>query len=362
MAEREGFEPPVPVKARLISSQLHSTGLCHLSAFHEGVDRAKFTMQPQRSSAFGAPCYYPCMRPTTPRGESIQPALAAEGMWAPWLSLGRYLTQSEVHTYAFSVAANAILSLFPFIVLMFTVARRVLHSQAMAHVIGDMLFYFLPANQEFVVRNMSLLVHPHGGVQVLSFLTLLVSSSGVFLPLEVALNRVWKIEQNRSYWLNQLVSLGLALVVGLLALFSVGITALQSRLLTLLFFGHTGNFFFTLLAHSFLRLTAAFLSITIFFAVYWVLPNRKLPLRAVLPTAVFVGVLWEVAKVIYVHALRWIDLAAVYGPFSVSVGLMIWAFVTGLLLLAGAHFSANRYTRHLLVEAEREKAAAETSG
>ncbi len=32
MAEREGFEPPIPVKVWLISSQLHSTGLCHLSA------------------------------------------------------------------------------------------------------------------------------------------------------------------------------------------------------------------------------------------------------------------------------------------------------------------------------------------
>jgi hypothetical protein len=30
-AEREGFEPPIPVKVCLISSQVHSTGLCHLS-------------------------------------------------------------------------------------------------------------------------------------------------------------------------------------------------------------------------------------------------------------------------------------------------------------------------------------------
>ena len=33
LAEREGFEPPVPLRVRLISSQVHSTGLCHLSAF-----------------------------------------------------------------------------------------------------------------------------------------------------------------------------------------------------------------------------------------------------------------------------------------------------------------------------------------
>ena len=99
------------------------------------------------------------------------------------------------------------------------------------------------------------------------------------------------------------------------------------------------------------------LSVFIFFIIYWVLPNRKLPFRAVLPTAIFVGLLWEIAKVVYVHALRWLDLAAVYGPFAVSVGLMMWAFITGLLLLAGAHFSATRYTRSVLRQAEREQAA-----
>ena len=32
MAEREGFEPPIALRLWLISSQLHSTGLCHLSS------------------------------------------------------------------------------------------------------------------------------------------------------------------------------------------------------------------------------------------------------------------------------------------------------------------------------------------
>ncbi len=290
----------------------------------------------------------------------VSPATATQApgeRWALALSLGRYLMQSEVHTYAFSVAANAILSLFPFIVLMFTVARRVFHSQSMVSVIGDMLHYFLPANQDFVVRNMSLLVHPHGGVQFASIVTLCISSSGVFLPLEVALNRVWGVEHNRSYLHNQLVSLGLALAVGVLALFTVGLTALQTRVLTLLFFGHTQNVVFAFLAGSFLQLTAAFLSVSIFFITYWVLPNRKLPFRAVLPTAIVTGLAWELAKVLYVHALRWLDLGAVYGPFAVSVGLMMWAFITGLLLLAGAHVSATRYTRSMARQAELEEQA-----
>ena len=35
LAEREGFEPPLPFRADLISSQAPSTGLGHLSAFRK---------------------------------------------------------------------------------------------------------------------------------------------------------------------------------------------------------------------------------------------------------------------------------------------------------------------------------------
>jgi len=268
------------------------------------------------------------------------------------VSLARYLSQTEVHTYSFSVAANAILSLFPFIVMMFTVARRVFHSNSMVSALSEMLRYFLPSNQDFVVRNMSLLVHARGGVQVASVITLIISSSGVFMPLEVALNQVWGVTHNRSYLMNQLVSLGLAMVAGTLAMLSVAFTAAQTRVLTLLFFGHTGNIVFSFLAHSFLQISAVFLSITIFFIIYWILPNRRLPVNAVLPTAIVIGLLWELAKIIYVHALVWMDLGAVYGPFAVSVGLMMWAFLTGLLLLAGAHYSASRHTLRLTQEAD----------
>jgi membrane protein len=277
-------------------------------------------------------------------------------IWKQMASLAKYLTQTEVHTYAFSVAANAILSLFPFIVMMFTVARRVFHSEAMVDVIGDMLRYFLPANQDFVVRNMSLLVNPRGNVQIASVIMLLVSSTGVFLPLEVALNRVWGVAQNRSYWMNQLVSVGLAFTVGLLALTSIALTATQTRILGILFLGKTNNIVYSFFEHAFLQISAAFLSVALFFVIYWVLPNRKLPVSAVLPAGIVTGLLWEGAKVIYVKVLPLLDLRSVYGPFSVSVSLMMWAFLTGLLLLAGAQSSATRYTLRLAHQADVEAA------
>src|SRR5450432_427521 len=272
-------------------------------------------------------------------------------------SLGSYLMQTEVHTYAFSVAANAILSIFPFIVMMFTLARRVFHSQAMEDAIGEMLRFFLPTlpkDQDFVVRNMAWVAHSRSGVQVAAVVTLLISSSGVFLPLEVALNQVWGVAKNRSYLRNQLISLGLAGVIGSLAMLSVAFTALQGFLLTLIFFGHVDNIAFRFFSRSMFGASAVFLGITFFFLIYYVLPNRKLPARAVLPTAIVTGLLWAIAKMLYEALLPWLDFRTVYGPFSIAVGLMIWAFLTGLMMLAGAHFSASRHTLRLARQAEAE--------
>ena len=283
---------------------------------------------------------------------SLQPVVLESGLWPQIVALARYLARTEVHTYAFSVAANTILSLFPFIVLLLTLSRRLFHSREMELVVADMMKSFLPTGQDFVMRNMQLLAHPRKQAQIFSVFMLLVTSTGVFLPLEVALNRVWGVRENRSYLRNQLVSLALAFCVGALALSSVAMTAGHNSALTWIFFGHTQNVAYQFVTTSSLKLFALLASILLFFLIYWILPNRKIPAVAVLPTAIIIGIAWEGAKLLYIRALPWLDFQAIYGPFYISVGLMMWAFLSGLLLLAGAHFSAARYALRLARQAE----------
>jgi YihY family inner membrane protein len=282
--------------------------------------------------------------------EAVSAALVASdavpvresGTWQQVTALAHYMAKTEVHTYAFSVAAQVILSLFPFIVLLLTLAQRVFHSTRMVDVVGEMMTNFLPNNQDFVMRNMRVLAFAHTKTKIFSVVMLLVTTTGVFLPLEVALNSVWGVKKNRNYLQNQIVSLVLAAGVGVLAMTSVGISAAQRAVMTFLFFGHTDNFAYQLLAAGFLKICAVLASIGLFFLIYWLLPNRKVPAGAVLPTAVVMGLLWEAAKYLYMLALPWLDFRSVYGPFEVSVGLMMWAFISGLLLLAGAYVSATR--------------------
>jgi membrane protein len=288
--------------------------------------------------------------------EDVAPVICEDSLSGQIVALARYMARTEVHTYAFSVAANVILSLFPFIVLLLTLCRSVFHSRSMETIVGDMMKNLLPVGQDFVMRNMQLLAHPHKQTQIFSLVMLLITSTGVFLPLEVALNRVWGVRQNRSYLHNQAISLGLAFAVGVLAMASVASTASQHTILAWVFLGHTENAVFHFVSFTFLKLCAGLASILLFFLIYWVLPYRKIPALAVLPTAIIVGLLWQLAKYLYIRALPWLDFQSVYGPFYISVGLMMWAFLSGLLLLAGAHFSATRHSLKLARQADLEAA------
>ena len=164
------------------------------------------------------------------------------------------------------------------------------------------------------------------------------------MPLEVALNRIWGFPKNRSYLGNQLVSLGLALASGVLALLSIALTAENESLMESLLRGHT-IFVIHLVGVVVMKLSAIGASIAIFFLIYWLLPNGKVPARAVLPTAVIMGLLSEALKYSYILALPRLNFQEVYGPFALSVSLMFWAFLSGLLLLTGANLSALQHAR-----------------
>ncbi len=265
------------------------------------------------------------------------------------MSTLKYLGTTEVHTYAFSVAANAILSFFPSAVLLLTISRRVFHSPSMVRAIKRMLAAYLPSNQGFIISTVDSMSATHK-IQLFSIVMLFISCTGVFEPLEVALNSVWGFK-SRNYLMNQVVSLGLALGCGVLALLSVAGTAgvwapaaeaqfwLGQHIGTGVVYSMVNQINLTI-QFVVLKVFGMIASVLIFFLIYWMLPNGKVPYKAVLPAAIITGVAWEIAKMIFVACLPLLDFHEAYGPFYVSVTLIFWAFFSGLLLLAGAHLSA----------------------
>ena len=291
-----------------------------------------------------------------PRAADV-PQPAKQSKWYRWrkdgTALVTYLLDSEVHTFAFSVAANAILSFIPFIVLLYTLSDTVFHrSEMMKQVINDMVAYFLPSNQDFIANNLAgvAAVASRHGIQVFSLIMILVACTGIFLPLEVALNQAWGVTRSRNYLHNQLISIGLAVLMVALGMGSILLNAAARSVLTVIFVHQTNIKFIDIVLHftyqgtSFILLaaTTGVASILFFFSIYWILPNRKVPWRHVLSTSIYTGVIWLVSKYIFEALLPHMHLDDLYGRFYVSVGLLFWAYISGLILFAGAQFSVTR--------------------
>jgi len=291
-----------------------------------------------------------------PSLESVPPS-----KWYRWRQEGsalvRYLLDSEVHTFAFSVSANAILSFIPFIVLLYTLANSVFHSPAMVQTITDMVTYFFPSDsldQKFVAGNLLgvAVTSSRHGVQIFSLVMILVACTGIFLPLEVALNQAWGVTKSRNYLANQVVAFGLAVGMVLLGFGAIFVTTLFSTMFHDLLTGQAGwwgsicNMSYGVLHFVILALSTGVASILFFFFIYWLLPNRRVPWRPVLRTAVVTGLVWLLSKYLFVELLLpHLDLKALYGRFYVSVGLIFWSYTSGLILFAGAQFSVSRMGR-----------------
>ena len=113
----------------------------------------------------------------------------------------RYCMQTEVHVYALAVAASALLSFYPFLVVMLSFCRNVLHWPTAADAIYLALNDYLPGDLgAFLKRNMPM----RGTFQLTSMFLLLLTANGVFEPLEVALNRAWGVAEivriSRTNW------------------------------------------------------------------------------------------------------------------------------------------------------------------
>ena len=255
----------------------------------------------------------------------------------------RYWFGLDSHVYAMAIAANVLVGFFPYMLLMLSLASFAFPASQADQAILLGLRSFLPEDVglvDFVVRNLRAEVANRGAVPAVSVILLLVAANGIFMPLEVAQNRLWGFPANRNYAFNQMLSL------------CIGATSMVMALLSSLFAAFAGPLLFSRFQTTFLtpdtailwalRIGGAMATTVVLLLVYWLLPNGHVPFKRALTTAFGVALLIEGVQFAYSWAWPWLGLRAEYGPFFISVTLMLWGFLTAMVVLAGAEACARK--------------------
>jgi YihY family inner membrane protein len=253
--------------------------------------------------------------------------------------------QEDSLTISASIAYHAILSIFPLMLLLMGLGGVFIDRYELSGQLTIVLARYLPMKPDFILTNLASISHSFGRVTLASILLLLWSSSGVFLPLEKALNRAWHVERQRNWLRSHLVALEMALVFGILIVASTALASLNLSLhnwVQAKLFHHT-NLPLDLFYHTTFVLATFGLTLAMFLMLFQRLPNHPLRVSEVLPGAALTAVFWEGARSLFTLMLPHFNYQHVYGSIGAMVALMTWAYISSAVLLFGAQVSNALY-------------------
>ncbi len=241
------------------------------------------------------------------------------------LALGLLISR-EVMVLTNAIAFNFLLCLFPLLLVLLAAAQRLAPASVAASALRALLVELIPFGDETLAASLRAMTRLARGLELLSLALIVWGSSGIFVPVEMALDRVWGGRQSRVFWKSRLLALLLTVAGGALALVSVALTVAARG------FGREWP-----LATAFaVKAAALLLTWSLFFVVYRVAPSARVRLRMAAAAAAWAAALWEASKYAFVWNLGRMQLATLYGPLAFAVSLVLWAYVSSLVLVFGA--------------------------
>ncbi len=170
--------------------------------------------------------------------------------------------------------------------------------------------------------------------------TALWTASRAINSLSVSVNRAYRIERGRNPIVQFLINIGFSAAMLISIVFTIAIVVLGRSALQKI-----GTLFdlsaYNIDAWHILR----FVPITLLFfvillAIYSIVPNTRIAFRQVLPGAASGAVSWLVASIGFsFYVENFARYSVFYGSIGAVIVLMVWLYLTGIILIMGAELN-----------------------
>jgi membrane protein len=255
--------------------------------------------------------------------------------------------QDNLTGLAGMVAYNLLLSLLPLALLALFIAGRALQSPDLQHSVLDDLHRVFPQAAEGTLTDALDRVRTSSTtVGVAALLASVWIGASFWGALDTAFCRIYHV-RCRGWWEQKRFALAMLLVVILFMAATVAVPALQSVVAT-----GAANLPFGLAAvRGVIFAISLVLGLVVLFGVlcvvYWAVPNRLVPWRAIWPGAV--GATVAITAVDYAFPLylgNISTLASIGTTFVFVLIVLIWFYALAIVILGGAVINALRFELH----------------
>ena len=254
--------------------------------------------------------------------------------------LYREIENTDVFGLSAQLAYFFLLSLFPFLLFLITLIGYLpINDQ----VIIDLLKMYAPKEIiSLIEENITTIVYTqNGSLLSISIIGTLWSASNGVNAITKAFNQAYKVRENRSFLVSRIIAIGLTIAM---------IAVIAIALLLPVFGRMLGVFLF-----SFVQLSDGFLeiwdmlrwvisSIVIFIvlvALYKLAPNKRVRFSHAIWGALLATFSWQLVSLIFSYYVSTLgNYSATYGSLGTVIVLMIWLYISGMIIIVGGIVNA----------------------
>lgn len=257
-----------------------------------------------------------------------------------WKDLYHHFVDDDVVGMSAQLAYFFLLSLFPFLIFLLTLIGFLpIDKDSVFNIIHR---YVPGESMDLIINNVNQLMEDrNGGLLSLGIILTIWSASNGINALMRVFNRAYETEETRSFIITRLISI--ALTVAMVLVISIA--------LALPVFGRAiGNYIFDFLGYSenFIQFWDSFRWVISFFIIILVLtvlymlgPSQKISLKHALPGAVIATIGWQLTSLGFAYYVENLgNFSYTYGSLGSIIVLMIWFFLSGMMLVIGGEINA----------------------
>jgi membrane protein len=248
-------------------------------------------------------------------------------------AVNEFLADNCTHLSA-AISYYILFALFPLALAAITILGYFSRSPDIGARVSQAIAEVFPVSGQVVSDTIQGISQGWGTAGAIAIIGLLWSGMGFFGAVRKSLNTAWGIKQPRPFLRERLMEFIMMLGLGALLIMSFGLTAAFKVIQTanISIFGHllsNGLFW-----HAIVILTSVAITFVVFLFLYKFVPNTRVRWRHVWVGALVAAVLMEIAKNVFVFFVgHFATYNLVYGSVSTIIALMVWSYISAMILL-----------------------------
>jgi membrane protein len=241
-------------------------------------------------------------------------------------------------------------SIFPLIIGIISIASKFLEINYIKDNLVTYITSTIPVSSDLIITNINVVLEKRGTVGAIAIVGLIWSATAMFNTLALNLDRAWPDADSHNVFERRLVAIAMFVSLAAMLIVTLFLSATLDVLphFNIKLWG-TLSTYETAIWKLASNIGPFILRFAIIYAIYRFVPKAFVPSNSAFWGALFATSGWEIVTTIMTSYLSsgLVQYELVYGSFGRIIALMLWIYVSSMIILLGAYVSAahDRYQK-----------------